>query len=50
MQPDLLYCMQVLENTGIAMVAGSGFRQEKGTYHFRITTLVRPDELLFEKM
>lgn len=40
---DLFYCMEVLKNTGIALVPGSGFRQRAGTYHFRITTLILPE-------
>lgn len=38
-QPDLFYAMKLLEETGIAVVPGSGFGQQEGTYHFRITTL-----------
>ena len=40
--PDLFYCLEVLKNTGIALVPGSGFKQAPGTYHFRITTLILP--------
>ncbi len=40
--PDLFYCLQVLKNTGIALVPGSGFKQRPGTHHFRITTLILP--------
>jgi aspartate/methionine/tyrosine aminotransferase len=39
MEADAFYCMHMLENTGIVTVPGSGFKQEKGTYHFRITIL-----------
>jgi len=39
-----------LENTGIVLVPGSGFGQEEGTYHFRITTLILPEERLKHKM
>jgi alanine transaminase len=42
--------MEVLANTGIVLVPGSGFKQREGTHHFRITTLIRPDEKLAEKM
>jgi len=48
--PDLLYTIEVLENTGIVLVPGSGFLQEPGTYHFRITTLILPEEKLKHKM
>mmetsp|Transcript_105922 Transcript_105922/g.297834 ORF Transcript_105922/g.297834 Transcript_105922/m.297834 type:complete len:515 (-) Transcript_105922:436-1980(-) len=37
--PDEFYCMHVLENTGLVMVPGSGFRQAEGTFHFRTTFL-----------
>lgn len=40
---DVFYCVQVLQNTGIVIVPGSGFRQVPGTYHFRITTLILPE-------
>ena len=49
-KPDLFYCMEVLNNTGIALVPGSGFKQKPGTYHFRITTLILPDEKLESKL
>jgi len=39
-----------LEQTGIVLVPGSGFKQEPGTYHHRITTLILPDEKLKRKM
>ena len=43
---DLFYCLEVLKQTGIALVPGSGFRQVPGTYHFRITTLILPEARL----
>ena len=49
-KPDLFYCMEVLKNTGIVIVPGSGFNQRPGTYHFRITILIRPDEKLEQKL
>lgn len=45
-KPDLFYCMEVLKNTGIVIIPGSGFKQREGTYHFRITILILPDEKL----
>lgn len=48
--PDLFYCLEVLKNTGIALVPGSGFRQRPGTHHFRITTLILPEEKLNHKL
>jgi len=50
MEPDLFYCLSVLENTGIVLVPGSGFRQKDGTYHFRITILILPEEKLRAKL
>ena len=41
-EPDFLYCMDLVNQTGIMTVPGSGFQQEPGTYHFRITNLVTP--------
>ena len=42
--PDFLYCLDMVNQTGIMTVPGSGFWQEPGTYHFRITNLVTPTE------
>ncbi|ODQ63721.1 putative alanine aminotransferase [Nadsonia fulvescens var. elongata DSM 6958] len=42
-KPDELYCMELLENTGICVIPGSGFGQEHGTFHFR-TTFLAPGE------
>eukprot|EP00922_Rhytidocystis_sp_ex-Travisia-forbesii_P071795 GHVS01107146.1.p1 GENE.GHVS01107146.1~~GHVS01107146.1.p1 ORF type:complete len:598 (+),score=83.65 GHVS01107146.1:22-1794(+) len=44
-QPDLLYCKEMLEHTGVVTVPGSGFGQEEGTWHYRITILPREDKL-----
>lgn len=43
MAPDMFYCMELLEQTGICVVPGSGFHQREGTYHFR-TTILPPVE------
>jgi len=37
--PDELWCLELVEKTGIVCVPGSGFGQAPGTYHFRITIL-----------
>uniref|UniRef100_A0AAR2KIS9 alanine transaminase n=1 Tax=Pygocentrus nattereri TaxID=42514 RepID=A0AAR2KIS9_PYGNA len=52
MQPDMLYCLRLLEETGICVVPGSGFGQREGTYHFRMTILPSPEKLkvLLEKV
>lgn len=34
--------MELLENTGIMVVPGSGFGQKEGSFHFRITNLMTP--------
>ncbi len=39
LEPDAFYCMSLLEATGVVTVPGSGFKQEEGTHHFRITIL-----------
>ncbi|CAB4038392.1 alanine aminotransferase 1 [Paramuricea clavata] len=44
-EPDFLYCMELLEETGICVVPGSGFGQREGTYHFRMTILPPTDKL-----
>ncbi|KAH7979267.1 hypothetical protein HPB49_008886 [Dermacentor silvarum] len=43
--PDFFYVLQLLENTGVCVVPGSGFGQIPGTYHFR-TTILPPLEKL----
>ncbi|KAF1795322.1 Pyridoxal phosphate-dependent transferase [Phytophthora cactorum] len=39
MAPDAFYCTQMLDDTGIVVVPGSGFGQKEGTWHFRTTIL-----------
>ncbi|GAA5926019.1 pyridoxal phosphate-dependent aminotransferase [Sporobolomyces koalae] len=39
LSPDAFYCLQLLEETGITCVPGSGFGQEPGTWHLRTTFL-----------
>lgn len=46
-EADAMYCMQLLENTGIVVVPGSGFGQKEGTHHFR-TTILPPEENMDE--
>ncbi|XP_055934345.1 alanine aminotransferase 2-like [Argiope bruennichi] len=43
--PDFFYVMQLLEDTGICVVLGSGFGQIPGTFHFRTTILPQPKKL-----
>lgn len=42
---DVLYCIEMLDATGICVVPGSGFLQKDGTYHFRTTFLPPEDEI-----
>ena len=42
---DFDYCMQLLEETGICVVPGSGFGQLPGTLHFRTTFLPPQEEI-----
>jgi aspartate/methionine/tyrosine aminotransferase len=46
--PDVLYCLELLEETGLSCVPGSGFQQAPGTFHIRTTIL--PREELFDKV
>eukprot|EP00180_Rhodochaete_pulchella_P002306 Plantae.Rhodophyta-Rhodochaete_pulchella.ctg3488.p1 GENE.Plantae.Rhodophyta-Rhodochaete_pulchella.ctg3488~~Plantae.Rhodophyta-Rhodochaete_pulchella.ctg3488.p1 ORF type:complete len:511 (+),score=57.11 Plantae.Rhodophyta-Rhodochaete_pulchella.ctg3488:43-1533(+) len=41
--PDVFYCLNLLEETGICCIPGSGFGQADGTMHFR-TTILPPEE------
>lgn len=52
MEPDMFYCMRLLEETGICVVPGSGFGQREETYHFRMTILppVEKLKLLLQKV
>ncbi|KAK3086013.1 hypothetical protein FSP39_012147 [Pinctada imbricata] len=45
MAVDAMYCYELLENTGICVVPGSGFGQKPGTYHFRTTILPSVEKL-----
>ncbi|WRT68680.1 uncharacterized protein IL334_005659 [Kwoniella shivajii] len=38
-EADVMYALDLLDATGICAVAGSGFGQEPGTYHLRVTAL-----------
>jgi len=47
---DFMYCMDMVEQTGIMTVPGSGFGQRDGSYHYRMTNLVTPTENLEETL
>ncbi|CAD8211876.1 unnamed protein product [Paramecium pentaurelia] len=49
-EPDVVYCLDLLKETGLVVVPGSGFLQYPGTYHFRMTILILPEERLLAKM
>jgi len=38
-QPDTLYALELLDETGICVVPGSGFGQKDGEHHYRLTCL-----------
>ena len=37
--PDTLYALELLDETGICVVPGSGFGQKEGEAHYRLTCL-----------
>ena len=43
--PDMYYCLELLKETGICVVPGSGFGQKDGTWHFRTTFLPREEQM-----
>lgn len=43
--PDTFYCLQLLEETGISVVPGSGFGQKEGEYHLRTTILPSEEKM-----
>nr|CAB3499764.1 unnamed protein product [Digitaria exilis] len=44
-EPDVFYCLRLLENTGIVVVPGSVFGQVHGTWHFRCTILPKEENI-----
>jgi alanine transaminase len=45
LEPDMFYCLELIDSTGICVVPGSGFHQRPGTYHFRTTILPPIDQI-----
>ena len=41
---DFMYCLDMVNETGIMTVPGSGFGQRPDSYHYRITNLVNPTQ------
>jgi aspartate/methionine/tyrosine aminotransferase len=39
---DFMYCLDMVNETGIMTVPGSGFGQKQDSFHYRITNLVTP--------
>lgn len=48
--PDSLYCLELVNETGIMTVPGSGFGQKPNEYHYRLTNLVTPTEKMKETL
>merc|ERR1711871_828983 len=44
-EPGTFYCLEMLAQTGVCVVPGSGFRQVEGTQHFRTTFLPPEDKM-----
>lgn len=44
-QPDVFYCLKLLEATGISTVPGSGFGQKEGVFHMRTTILPAEEDM-----
>ena len=47
-EPDVFYCLELLNETGLSCVPGSGFQQLPGTFHLRTTIL--PSEADFDRI
>ena len=45
-----MYCMDMVNETGIMTVPGSGFGQKENDYHYRITNLVSPTEDMIQTL
>ncbi|XP_020217442.1 glutamate--glyoxylate aminotransferase 2 [Cajanus cajan] len=43
--PDVFYCLNLLESTGISTVPGSGFGQKEGVFHLRTTILPAEEDM-----
>lgn len=49
-EPDTLFSLALLENTGIVGVPGSGFGQKEDTHHIRLTNLINPKEEMIKQI
>ncbi|XP_057855026.2 glutamate--glyoxylate aminotransferase 2 [Cryptomeria japonica] len=43
--PDVFYCLNLLDATGISTVPGSGFGQKEGVFHLRTTILPAEEDI-----
>ncbi|XP_062849685.1 alanine aminotransferase 2-like [Trichomycterus rosablanca] len=43
LEPDMLYCLRLLEDEGLCVVAGCEFGQKEETYHIRISLAVQEE-------
>ncbi|KAH9292406.1 hypothetical protein KI387_042396, partial [Taxus chinensis] len=48
--PDVFYCLNLLDATGISTVPGSGFGQKEGVFHLRTTIFLPAEEDIPEVM
>ncbi|KAF8912651.1 pyridoxal phosphate-dependent transferase [Mucidula mucida] len=48
--PDAFYALQLLDETGICVIPGSGFGQKEGEWHYRLTCLCPGVEDYVEKL
>lgn len=53
-EPDMFFCVELLEKTGVCVLPGSAFHQRPDTYHLRITILPPVEQVksllsIFEK-
>ena len=44
-EPDTFYCLELIESTGICAVPGNSFKQQRDTYHLRLTILASMDQM-----
>ena len=49
LKPDAFFAMEMVENTGIVVVPGSGFGQVDGSWHIR-TTFLPPEDTMADTM
>jgi len=45
-EPDVLYCLELLDKKGVAFFPGTAFKQRPGTYHIRSSILPPREQIL----